>query len=128
MQQKLIPGDIPKVSEGSVSRTVCVPGVRTDCDKTYTIKVYNCGDYRVYYLKRPTACPEGYCFGMIIFLSIFVTSLLFFISHNIYVPKVVCLTINIDISIFTSQDLVLGVSKSLFISNIINSVILFIYY
>lgn len=42
---------------------VCVPGVRTACDYTFSIKIMNCGTYRVYKLKKPDSCPQAYCFG-----------------------------------------------------------------
>lgn len=44
---------------------VCVPGVRTACDYTFTIKIMNCGTFRVYKLKKPDSCPQAYCFGEI---------------------------------------------------------------
>lgn len=51
--------DIGKEMDG----TVCVPGIHTACDNTYSIKILNCGSFRVYKLKKPNTCPQAYCFG-----------------------------------------------------------------
>nr|XP_022322702.1 uncharacterized protein LOC111124130 [Crassostrea virginica] len=44
-------------------RTVCVPGVMSTCEDSFLIKIMNCGSYRLYKLKKPSSCPQAYCFG-----------------------------------------------------------------
>ncbi|XP_062578237.1 oncoprotein-induced transcript 3 protein-like [Saccostrea cucullata] len=58
-----IKGNPPDVNDGIVYRTACVPKNNTACSKTYQIKAKNCGNYSVFFLRRPTSCPEAYCFG-----------------------------------------------------------------
>lgn len=48
---------------------VCVPGLHSACDRRYSIKIMNCGTYRVYKLKKPDSCPQAYCFGEIYILN-----------------------------------------------------------
>ena len=42
---------------------VCVPGLHTACDSNFLVTIMNCGEFRVYKLKKPSSCPQAYCFG-----------------------------------------------------------------
>lgn len=58
----------PSSNDGIVERKACVPGNGIDCFKSYSIKVKRCENSTVYFLPRPSACPEAYCFGISILL------------------------------------------------------------
>ncbi|XP_062617367.1 mucin-2-like [Saccostrea cucullata] len=54
-----INGNIPTVEDGVVDRTACIV-TDTECGMTISIKIRNCGTYRVYQL-RPTIMFSAYC-------------------------------------------------------------------
>ncbi|XP_063416011.1 uncharacterized protein LOC134697657 [Mytilus trossulus] len=63
-------GTIPAVSDGEVERSVCKLSVSGSCcDSSYdtsslTIKIKNCGDFRVYYLDTSgVPASSAFCFG-----------------------------------------------------------------
>ncbi|XP_076118239.1 uncharacterized protein LOC143085644 isoform X2 [Mytilus galloprovincialis] len=61
-------GTIPTVSEGEVVRSVCKLSISGSCcDSSYnslTIKIKNCGDFRVYYLDTSgVPASSAFCFG-----------------------------------------------------------------
>ncbi|VDI73227.1 Hypothetical predicted protein [Mytilus galloprovincialis] len=61
-------GTIPAVSEGEVVRSVCKLSISGSCcDSSYnslTIKIKNCGDFRVYYLDTSgVPASSAFCFG-----------------------------------------------------------------
>ncbi|XP_052077604.1 uncharacterized protein LOC127715555 [Mytilus californianus] len=60
-------GNIPAVSDGEVVRSVCKLSVSDSCcDSSYnlTIKIKNCGDFRVYYLDTSgVPSSSAFCFG-----------------------------------------------------------------
>ena len=61
-------GTHPSSSDGTVARTACVnfgDGSETAacCEHHITIGVKNCGNYFVYFLAPPQACPVAYCAG-----------------------------------------------------------------
>lgn len=64
----MIKGTIP-TSQTSIGKevtgTVCVPSILSDCHRRYSIKIMNCGPFRVYKLAKPVSCPQAYCFGKI---------------------------------------------------------------
>lgn len=57
-------GTLPTESDGEVNRTVCIVGFYKSCSKTLTIKVKNCGGFRVYYLVPAPQSSTGYCIGI----------------------------------------------------------------
>ncbi|XP_078323195.1 uncharacterized protein LOC111126816 [Crassostrea virginica] len=54
---------IPSTTNDTVDRLVCIKRNSGCCEGNVTVKVKNCGDFRVYKLKKPHGCPQGYCFG-----------------------------------------------------------------
>lgn len=58
-------GTLPAKGDGVVSRRACVPSAIYYCEKFYNVSLQNCGAYSVYFLPRPTACSEAYCFGKV---------------------------------------------------------------
>ncbi|XP_071123860.1 mucin-22-like [Mytilus edulis] len=61
-------GTIPAVSDGEVERSVCKLSISGSCcDSSYnslTIKIKNCGDFRVYYLDTSgVPASSAFCFG-----------------------------------------------------------------
>lgn len=56
-------GTIPPVSAKEVSRSACVM-TGMNCTKKYTVKVQNCGLYRVYFLSQTKGSEQAYCFGV----------------------------------------------------------------
>lgn len=56
-------GTLPTETDGEVNKTVCIVGLDKSCSKTLTIKVKNCGGYRVYYLVPAPQTSAGYCIG-----------------------------------------------------------------
>lgn len=56
-------GTLPIETDGEVNKTVCIVGLDKSCSKTLTIKVKNCGGYRVYYLVPAPQTSTGYCIG-----------------------------------------------------------------
>ena len=64
-------GTHPTVNEGEVPRNACVnfggiPNKDPCCEHHLTIGVKNCGDFFVYYLRPPQACPVSYCAGTLV--------------------------------------------------------------
>lgn len=57
----------------TVSRLGFVANYENCVSKKYPIKIKNCGQYYVYYLKPVQGCPSAYCFGM--FLKVYVVQL-----------------------------------------------------
>ncbi|XP_062895885.1 uromodulin-like isoform X1 [Mobula hypostoma] len=54
-------GHHPSVGEGEVNRTVCFSWEQNNCDRNRTIKIKNCGDFFVYWLKPTLCCDKVYC-------------------------------------------------------------------
>ncbi|XP_072132407.1 pancreatic secretory granule membrane major glycoprotein GP2-like [Mobula birostris] len=54
-------GHHPSVEEGEVNRTVCFSWEQCDCETKRTIKIKNCGDFFVYWLKPTHCCNKVYC-------------------------------------------------------------------
>lgn len=55
-------GTVPTVAEGEVQRNACVSSTQECCSLFWTIRVKNCGSYRVYFLRQTDYCPSAYCF------------------------------------------------------------------
>ena len=55
-------GSLPGRGE-TVDVKACVLGLWEDCEDPFTIRIQNCGDYNLYYLRPTQSCPEAYCFG-----------------------------------------------------------------
>ncbi|XP_069142163.1 von Willebrand factor D and EGF domain-containing protein-like [Argopecten irradians] len=56
-------GTIPPVSASAVSRSACLV-TGPSCTKKYSVKVKNCGRYRVYFLGQTVGSGQAYCFGV----------------------------------------------------------------
>ena len=56
-------GTLPHITEGEVNRKACISTMESCCYLALDIKVKNCGNYRVYDLKKTPGCQMGYCFG-----------------------------------------------------------------
>lgn len=54
-------GTVPAVGDGVVQRVACMSNIQRCCSLSWTIRVKNCGSYRVYYLKPTDYCPSAYC-------------------------------------------------------------------
>lgn len=56
-------GTFPLVSDGVVSRTLCMSGFADCCARQYELQIKNCGTSYVYCLPALDSCPERFCFG-----------------------------------------------------------------
>jgi hypothetical protein len=56
-------GEIPSVSEGTVSATGCITRDRECCISELPIKVRNCSAFVLYHLDPTPGCNMGYCVG-----------------------------------------------------------------
>ncbi|XP_022797785.1 uncharacterized protein LOC111336033 [Stylophora pistillata] len=57
-------GQHPSLQEGVVKRQVCYHWTGGCCQWKNYIKIRNCGDFYVYELQKPPACPLRYCGNM----------------------------------------------------------------
>lgn len=76
-------GTHPTVTEGNVTRTVCINsfGLDNGCYDHFDINVKNCGGYYVYYLKPLYYCATAYCAGKKEFYTSFGTCINFTKSY-----------------------------------------------
>ncbi|VDI76668.1 Hypothetical predicted protein [Mytilus galloprovincialis] len=56
-------GSIPNVTDQTVSRRFCMSGYNGSCEHESQIKIQNCGNFRVYFLKPSPLKDSGYCAG-----------------------------------------------------------------
>jgi len=54
-------GDHPSVADGTVTRKVCIHWFGICCEKSFLIKVKNCGPYYIYELYHLWSCSTRYC-------------------------------------------------------------------
>ena len=63
----LLTGELPSVSAGIVDVQTCVVGLSGDpCHSSNSVRVKNCGDYRVYELTPTAGCAQAYCLSTIV--------------------------------------------------------------
>ncbi|XP_061187077.1 von Willebrand factor D and EGF domain-containing protein-like [Saccostrea echinata] len=96
-------GSLPSDADGEVERTACIVGFMNTCEKTLTIMVKNCRDYRVYHLVPSPQASTGYCIGEEYLCPAGQTSLTFFTPCQTYTPVNTKPRVNVSLEYITRK-------------------------